>query len=238
MKNIVLLFVLIFSAPSFSLTYTTPMDLRGKVNRWNLDESNDSLCYRVAAEDESDYYYFLEIIDHAAQLWSGVPETNIQLIPCYDNEQILITLHRTLTKEPYASGYAEFDQIDANNLPLHCSMHIKVDLSYSVRGIAKTILHEMGHCLGLEHSLIPQAIMSYHSEQNRFALDLDDRAAIGRLYPLDNEAMKLPVGCGIGADSSLPFSLPPGSKLAIVIILLLPLGISVLKKTLTFWHEN
>ncbi len=40
--------------------------------------------------------------------------------------------------------------------------------------MAKTFLHEFGHGLGLGHSLVPQAIMSYSLEKNTFALDLDD----------------------------------------------------------------
>ncbi len=212
------------SSTLLALTYPTPVDLRGKLNRWDLAGEDPQLCYAVYAEHEEDLYYFAEAIESSAELWSTVPNAEINLAPCDENEQIRINLLRSIDNQPFASGYAEFDTFDGHNSPLHCSMFIKTDLEYPIHAIAKTILHEMGHCLGLEHSQIPQAIMSYHSEANGFGLDLDDRAAISRMYPSDGQTARLPVGCAIGAHATLPSGLPLFSSWVTLLIVLFPLA--------------
>ncbi len=219
--------------------YPTPMDLRGKLIRWRLPVHSPSLCYRLHADHEDDLYYYTEIVDHAAALWSSIPESRISLERCYEgNEHIALHLQRAMTNEPFASGYAQFDAYDRQGNPRHCSVFIKSDLAYSSDSVAKTILHEFGHCLGLEHSLIPEAIMSYHTEENRFELDLDDQAAICRLYPRDKVSGQLPPGCAVGADSHLPADLRISTFMT-VLLLISPLAFALGFKLFAplFWRN-
>jgi len=79
----------------------------------------------------------------------------------------------------------------------------------------------MGHCLGLGHSLVPEAIMSYSLDKNTFALDLDDEAAVSRLYPADGSRPRLPPGCAAGAAWS------GQARLSLFVLLLLPALVSL-----------
>ena len=199
--------------------YPTPVDLRGKLNRWHLHEQQPVLCYRVYSEYEEDAILFAGTIAEAAGQWSSISESRLVLIPCQDGEleQVSINLQQSTFNESYAAGFAEFDAYNEQGQPEHCSVHVLTDPGYPVEIIGKTVLHELGHCLGLEHSSIPEAIMSYHNEKNRFALDIDDKAAISRLYPLASQEVQLPPGCAIGANSTLP----AGTNFAAVQLLLL-----------------
>jgi hypothetical protein len=204
------------------------MDLRGQPTRWPLSAEPRPICYNIYADNQDDLYYFGDAVSQAADLWSTVPGSAMVVEPCgAETEQIAILLQRSLTNEPFASGFAQFDRYNARGQPRHCSITIKTDIGYTSESVAKTILHELGHCLGLDHSLIPEAIMSYHTEQNTFALDLDDQAAISRLYPLGKSSVQLPPGCAVGADSRLPEGWQVSTAL-VVFLLLSPLGFGLI----------
>jgi hypothetical protein len=69
------------------------------------------------------------------------------------------------------------------------------------RYLASLMLHEVGHCLGLGHSITARAVMSYLSG-DPIDLSDDDRAALLRLY--SNEGEDYPMGCATVNDVSGP----------------------------------
>lgn len=202
------------------LSYPTPVDFDGKILRWEIDRDAPVLHWEVVVDEDVDRDYFHQIASASTELWSTVEGSFLQLEEASDEESAEITLkiQSTLTGDDFSAGYSVFDETGDEG-PIHCKMTILDDPS--AYGVSKTILHEFGHCLGLGHSLVPQAIMSYDLEVNRFALDIDDKAAMARLYPSDGSKPQLPVGCSIG------FHRQPLEIAVMVIILLLPLGLSL-----------
>ncbi len=185
-------------------SYPTPVDFNGNVLKWDDISPENPVIFEVINEnvDESDYNFYAPLITEAALLWSEVENSRLALSEKSgeENAQITVYLVDSSGFDGYASGYAVFDEYDGEK-PKHCSAYIYIDYSFSINSISKTILHELGHCVGLGHSLIPEAIMSYQLDKNRFALDIDDRAAIARLYPEDSENAKLPPGCSISMEA-------------------------------------
>lgn len=198
--SIIIFVILAFIYPQTDVrAYPTPVDINGQVLRWKRSKEQPTITYNIIAEDsifaES---LLISIIEISAQKWSSVEGSFLKLEKSTSlDPDISIYLKQSIDDSDVSSGFAIFDSFDSHQSPTHCTMEILVEASLSFLSIAKTILHEMGHCLGLGHSMIPQAIMSYSLSQNTFSLDLDDEAAIRRLYSIKHPYAKLPPGCGI-----------------------------------------
>lgn len=182
-------------------SYPTPVDYDGSVMKWLFEDEIQSVTFEVVDEGVQNIHHYSNLVEQAARIWSSVETSAVKLRAYTDedeNKKSMISIHLApkIDGSSFSSGYAIFDEYDGTR-PLHCSIYVLVDASFSSRSIAKTILHEMGHCLGLGHSLIPEAIMSYQLHKNSFALDLDDKAALSRLYPLEGKRARLPPGCAI-----------------------------------------
>jgi hypothetical protein len=200
--------------------YPVPVDFDGSLMRWNITPDSDPVSYAVEADLEVDVSRFASDIDDAAVLWGEVPGSYFALAQVAPGAtpQITIFLERALDGARFSAGYALFDQYDGKD-PLHCAIHVGVDDGTTHAALAKTVLHELGHCAGLGHTLVPEAIMSYSLDRNAFALDLDDEAAVSRLYPADGSTPKLPPGCAVGAE--LGGASPPVAALLLALPTLL-----------------
>jgi hypothetical protein len=183
-----------------AVAYPTPVDSTGNTLRWPLSLETPEVYYEVEAPNAqlSEWYSFL--VDDAARLWTNAEGSFLEITPTDGERTAQITVHfrTSLDDAPYSAGYSQFDQLNEDGTPAHCSIFVQASSSSSFLALGKTILHEFGHCIGLGHSLIPEAIMSYKLDRNGFALDLDDEAAVARLYPADGSDPELPPGCQVG----------------------------------------
>jgi hypothetical protein len=187
----------------------------GSLHAWPITVENPTIYYEVTTADEELKPYMSPVAEAAASLWTDVEKALIKLEPASADHPAQITVYyeTSIGGGDTAAGYSIFDRVE-NGAPVHCSVHIAANDSTDFDGLHKTTLHELGHCLGLAHSLMADSIMSYHLDVNSFALSLDDEAAISRLYPVDGSKSKLAPGCAIGHESS------NSSQLAVLIVLL------------------
>ncbi len=205
LKGYFLVFLCLNGSAGFS--YPTPVDFDGSILRWDISMDDDPVTYEIKSTSDADISSYDTIIDESADLWSSSPNSYFRYARATEDQiaRVTINLERSIDGSAVSSGYALFDEYK-DQKPEHCSIFVLIDDNLSSLSIAKTILHELGHCLGLGHSLIPEAIMSYQLEKNSFSLDIDDQAAVSRLYPADGSTPKLPPGCSVGTDRH-PFNL-------------------------------
>jgi hypothetical protein len=202
-------------------SYPTPVDFDGKLLRWNIAKNDPPVLWEIKTDEATDPGFYRQVVETSADLWSSVEGSYLRLGEAKSGEvaRITINLNANIDGQEFSSGFSVFDEADKIG-PTHCS--ITVLASPEEYGISKTILHELGHCLGLGHSLVPEAIMSYSLEENRFALDTDDRAVVARLYPADGSKPSVPLGCSIG------ISLESDCLLFAIGLMCLPFGVAVL----------
>lgn len=202
-----LLFMSMLSAPSPVIAYPTPVDFSGKLLRWNISTTDPVITYEVTSTSESLTAEGLGIVGDAIYFWNNAPNSYARFVRAVSGQVAMVTIHfeEIIDGGEHSAGYSQFDQTSANG-PEHCEVFVGADSSVSYTSLGKTTLHELGHCLGLGHSLIPEAIMSYNLEKNHFGLDVDDEAAVARLYPADGDASALPPGCAVGQPRSKDFS--------------------------------
>lgn len=188
------IFFLLMTTTVYS--YPTPVDFDGKLLRWNKSVDNPTIYWEINVENPATEEILLGLVTDATSLWNNVSGSfiNLQKVQGDDSPNITIEFVSESENSDVSSGFSIFDEFDGNE-PSHCK--IQVLLYGGLYNISKTILHELGHCLGLGHSLIPQSIMSYYLDKNSFGLDIDDRAAVSRLYPMNGETPILPSGCAI-----------------------------------------
>ncbi len=203
------------------LAYPTPVDFDGSILRWDIGPDSGPITYEVDADRPEDALTYQGAIEDAIGLWNGVPASYFTYDKATADQPAHVTIHlqSVIDGGQYSAGYAIFDEYEGVK-PSHCSIYVSVGDNVGYTGMAKTFLHELGHCLGLGHSLVPQAIMSYKLEENSFALDVDDQAAAARLYPADGSDPKLPLGCAVGPGrTSWPSTL---------VLVLMPLAFTLL----------
>lgn len=214
---IVCLLITLFH-PTSSQAYPTPYDVDGALHRWPISLEKPDVYYRIEAADATLEGYLQGVADESAAIWSAVDGSAVKLKPFdeLNSAQITIFYDRSIAGGAKAAGYSIFDKLD-EGVPKHCAIYIAVNSGVDPESLNKTTLHELGHCLGLGHTLMPESIMSYNLDKNAFALSVDDRAALARIYPDDSLRPRLAPGCSI--QGSAARGSKPGLVFAIILII-------------------
>jgi len=160
-----------------------------------------------AFSDLSDQDYWMMLVQLAMKPWNDVPDAYLEMDAEFsanatlDKEDLIFSLvvgKTNLTTSAYANPSIEGKRL------------IDCDIAVSERGssakfMAFTLMHELGHCLGLGHNHSDySAVMGYSRSDRTLTLGLDDEAGLVFLYPLSSVGKpKEMAGCGvIGAGVS------------------------------------
>lgn len=218
--------LLLFLVSPFALNaYPVPVDLNGSLLRWDVSREFPRVTYQVKSNISGYEGILRQFVANAANLWTAVPGSFLEVDEAQQTEKANITFNfsANVGQNAHSAGYATFDEYKGDK-PVHCSIYIPLESAGLGESLSKTIMHELGHCLGLGHSVIPSAIMSYSLNASTFALDVDDEAALTRLYPADGSKPRLPPGCAI-ADA-----IPSNSKGRWLALLLLPFAWMIMRR--------
>ncbi|WP_141734996.1 matrixin family metalloprotease [Oligoflexus tunisiensis] len=170
-----------------------------------------------AYADLSDEDFWLTLVQLAIRPWNDVADSYLEMDVAFSDYATLdkedrifsIVVGKTnLTTSAYAAPGIEGKTI------VDCDIAVS-ERGATARSLAFTLMHEIGHCLGLGHNHSDySAVMGYARTDRSLNLGLDDEAGLIYLYPLSTigEPQEL-AGCGVISGST-----PNSTTLALVLL--------------------
>jgi hypothetical protein len=174
----------------------------------------------------SDFDLMEALLQAAVNQWNNVPTAYIELDIGFDDtakldaddEKFSIVVEEQDSQAVAAAALPSFTSDDpeasaAERDPeiIHdCDITVS-NSSVSAKALYRTLVHELGHCLGLGHPHSSyRSIMSYSTLDDSAELALDDKAGVSFLYPEPGESAKvdyLTTCGGVGGQSAPGFLL-------------------------------
>jgi len=160
----------------------------GKTVRWNLNLSSPPLKVFIDSSAAS----ITTTIGEALTEWSTVSGSLLQLTTTGTQADAQIVIGVGAQTNGFSSGFAS-PSYNSDGELVGCTVTLGSGSLTATSDQARSlVLHEVGHCLGLVHSTVRSAVMSYRAAASH--LTDDDRLSLVRLYPADG-SQDLPMGC-------------------------------------------
>jgi hypothetical protein len=182
--------------------------------------------------DIDDADYLEKLIQLSMDQWNNVHGSYLRLVLVRDDavsansddriHSITVDDEVALTAGAFATPNWHVDGNTSNTIE-DCDIHLKKG-STEVTYLLATLVHELGHCVGLGHNHTNyKSIMGYSRSGESYKLGADDKAGVIWLYPdpaVDDGTPEELVGCGV-VGASTKGGRPTGWPVAATMALLL-----------------
>jgi predicted Zn-dependent protease len=191
-----LLIYLLLSANQIQASPITTVE--NQVVRWPVTANSPSVTYYIDSTVDTTLAGWTR---SAASTWSGVSTSYLRLVETGSSSVANIIVYadqaNTGTQDTmFANVNRDGSTGDIVSCLVHMASNADVNSDqYSgyTQYLKSSIIHELGHCVGLQHSIMSNSIMSYRNG-SPLSPGGDDVYAITLLYPADGN-QQYPMGC-------------------------------------------
>lgn len=161
-----------------------------------------------AYADLSDQDFWLMLVQLAMQPWNNIADAYIELDVTFSDQATLSNEDRVFSivvgKTNLSSSAFAAPAVEGETI-IDCDINVS-DRGSSATSLAFTLMHEIGHCLGLGHNHSDySAVMGYARTDRSLTLGLDDEAGTIYLYPLSTIGKPRELaGCGTITGANQP----------------------------------
>jgi hypothetical protein len=215
---LILFLTLFLSSDAFSFVLLSGTDEA----RMDVTEENPRIVFELSMDppsiekkeefmdgayaDLSDQDFWLTLVQLAIQPWNNVADSYIEMDVAFSDQAALSSEDRIFSivvgKTNLSSSAFAAPAIEDQTI-IDCDINVS-DRGSSAKSLAFTLMHEIGHCLGLGHNHSDySAVMGYARSDRSLNLGLDDEAGLIYLYPHASIGKpKELAGCGIISGSN------------------------------------
>ncbi len=173
-----------FIVTSSAVASPVPDDWGYGVARWNISAASPNLNYYIDPSAAS----IATTVQSAFSDWAAIPTVYVTLTQVMSAGQANIVVKLLSSISPAGASGVAHTTMDSGGYITACEL----DISQEYTVTKNTIQHESGHCLGLAHSVVSGAVMSYRDSGQ--TPTVDDEYALTLLYPKDS-SVGYPAGC-------------------------------------------
>jgi hypothetical protein len=149
-------------------------------------------------EDLDDEEFWFALIREAMNRWNDVPGAYVELVAEPDNAAAIDDLDHVFSitiGDLHATAAAAAMPTVEEKTIVDCDILVK-DTKTKAKTLAYTLMHELGHCLGLGHNHSDyNAVMGYSRTSQALSLGADDKAGIIYLYPNGDKPPQELISC-------------------------------------------
>lgn len=221
----------------------------GEPVRLNISAENPKVFFRIAGSppafenkekflngkysDFSDNDFFKAMVVEAMKRWNDVEDSFVELAlseesgTAADSEDNINTIVFSSGSWSDAGSAIPKQGTAAEDSRYIVDCDIHLDAEKDPDKLAFTVLHELGHCLGLLHPhYSTKSVMSYATLSKKLELTLNDKAGVTILYPVryDKRQNLIPLCGNISAEAAQRGASRSASWLMLAPLLVLAFG--------------
>jgi hypothetical protein len=162
-----------------------------------LEDKDEFLGGKYADLSDEDFWYAM--INEAMARWNDVPGAYVEMVAEPSDAAVIDPTDQvysiTIGSLGATAAAAASPEVEEKTI-VDCDIRVK-DTKTKAKSLAFTLMHELGHCLGLGHNHSDyNSVMGYSRTSQALYLGADDKAGVIYLYGTSDKPPEELISCG------------------------------------------